>query len=189
MQNINHFLIFSNTYNPKHTPPPPKKKNPPTTNPLKKIRVLRVLPKIPHHKIPLKKIRVLRAAPSAPKKLSQKIHHPQKIRVLRAAPSAPKIPTLKKSECSELLRVLPKKLSPQKKSPPKAPHPLPIFAPIVRYSALPSPLPSPINPHTILSLPHAPPHTIFASKKTQISHVHKHNAFQFRLRNRNISSS
>ncbi|MDY4899478.1 MAG: hypothetical protein SO194_01580, partial [Sodaliphilus sp.] len=36
MQNINHFLIFSNTYNPKHTPPPPKKKNPPTTNPLKK---------------------------------------------------------------------------------------------------------------------------------------------------------
>ena len=117
------------------------------------------------------KIRVLRAAPSAPKKLSQKIHHPQKIRVLRAAPSAPK-----------------KAIAP-KKSPPKAPHPLPSQAPIVRYSALPSPLPSPINPHTILSLPHDPPHTIFASKKSQISHAHKHNAFQFRLRNRNISSS
>lgn len=50
MQNINHFLIFSNTFNPKHTPPPPKKKN---------------LPK----KIPSKKIRVLRAAPSAQKKI------------------------------------------------------------------------------------------------------------------------
>lgn len=29
MQNINHFLIFSNTYNPKHTLPPPKKRIPP----------------------------------------------------------------------------------------------------------------------------------------------------------------
>ena len=48
MQNINHFLIFSNTFNPKPTPPPPKKR-------------------IPHPKIPSKKIRVLRAAPSAPK--------------------------------------------------------------------------------------------------------------------------
>lgn len=28
MQNINHFLIFSNTFNPKPTPPPPKKRNP-----------------------------------------------------------------------------------------------------------------------------------------------------------------
>ncbi|MDY4613641.1 MAG: hypothetical protein SO575_08165 [Sodaliphilus sp.] len=58
MQNINHFLIFSNTYNPKHTPPPPKKRIPPPQIPSKKIRVLRVLraapsaPKIPHHKIP-----------------------------------------------------------------------------------------------------------------------------------------
>lgn len=58
MQNINHFLIFSNTYNPKHTPPPPKKKNPPTTNPLKKnpsapscSELLRVLPKSPTKKI------------------------------------------------------------------------------------------------------------------------------------------
>ncbi|MDD7500715.1 MAG: hypothetical protein SPK60_08180, partial [Sodaliphilus sp.] len=58
MQNINHFLIFSNTYNPKHTPPPPKKKNPPTTNPLKKTprapscsEPLRVLPKSPTKKI------------------------------------------------------------------------------------------------------------------------------------------
>ena len=49
MQNINHFLIFSNTYNPKHTPPPPQKKE----SPHKKIRVLRAAPsapKIPHHK-------------------------------------------------------------------------------------------------------------------------------------------
>ena len=133
---------------------------------------------------------MLRAAPSC-SEYSQN-PHPQKIRVLRAAPSAPsapqKSPPLKKSECSKLLRVLPKKLSsknphpqnpscsecsellrvlkksyrqkihhPQKirvlraapsapkkaiapkKSPPKAPHPLPIFAPIVRYSALPPP--------------------------------------------------
>lgn len=28
MQNINHFLIFANTFNPKHTPPPPKKESP-----------------------------------------------------------------------------------------------------------------------------------------------------------------
>lgn len=48
MQNINHFLIFSNTFNPKHTPPPPKKRIPP-----KKIRVLRVAPSAP--KIPTKK--------------------------------------------------------------------------------------------------------------------------------------
>lgn len=64
MQNINHFLIFSNTYNPKHTPPPPQKKespqknpscsqNPPPQNPLKKSEcseLLRVLPKSPHQK-------------------------------------------------------------------------------------------------------------------------------------------
>lgn len=36
MQNINHFLIFSNTFNPKHTPRPPKKRIPTTKNPLKK---------------------------------------------------------------------------------------------------------------------------------------------------------
>lgn len=36
MQNINHFLIFSNTFNPKHTPTTPQKKNPPPKNPLKK---------------------------------------------------------------------------------------------------------------------------------------------------------
>lgn len=50
MQNINHFLIFSNTYNPKHPPPPPKKESP-----QKKIRVLRVLPKIPTQKSPTTK--------------------------------------------------------------------------------------------------------------------------------------
>lgn len=36
MQNINHFLIFSNTFNPKHTPPPPKKRIPSKKIPLKK---------------------------------------------------------------------------------------------------------------------------------------------------------
>ncbi len=36
MQNINHFLIFSNTYNPKRTPPPHQKKNPPTKIPPQK---------------------------------------------------------------------------------------------------------------------------------------------------------
>ena len=64
MQNINHFLIFSNTFNPKHTPRPPKKRIPPKKSP-QKIRVLRaapscsellrVLQKIPHQKIPPKK--------------------------------------------------------------------------------------------------------------------------------------
>ena len=85
MQNINHFLIFSNTYNPKHPPPPTKKKeSPPNKIPSKKIRVLRAAPsapKIPHHKIPSKKIRVLRvlrAAPSAPKIPHQKNPPPQK---------------------------------------------------------------------------------------------------------------
>ena len=63
MQNINHFLIFSNTYNPKHTPPPPpKKKESPHKNPPTKksecselLRVLRVLPKIPTKKSPHQK--------------------------------------------------------------------------------------------------------------------------------------
>ena len=162
-----------------------------------KIRVLRAAPSAPQKSPPLKKsecskllrvlpkkaivqksppskselLRVLRAAPSAPKKLSQKIHHPQKIRVLRAAPSAPK-----------------KAIAP-KKSPPKAPHPLPSQAPIVRYSALPSPLPSPNkSPHHFVIAPRPTTHYL-CFQKSQISHVHKHNAFQFRLRNRNISSS
>ncbi|MDD7018705.1 MAG: hypothetical protein PUI32_09285, partial [Bacteroidales bacterium] len=61
---------------------PQKKESPPTKSPQKKSecselhRVLRVLPKIPHHKIPLKKIRVLRAAPKSPsttKKAKKKI--------------------------------------------------------------------------------------------------------------------
>ena len=154
---------------------------------------------------------MLRAAPSC-SEYSQN-PHPQKIRVLRAAPSAPsapqKSPPLKKSECSkllrvlpkkaivqksppsksELLRVLPKKLSSQKNPHPKPPHPLPKPSTNSALQRLTITSSKPQNPHTILSLPHAPPHTIFASKKSQISHAHKHNAFQFRLRNRNISSS
>ena len=159
--------------------------------------MLRAAPSAPQKSPPLKKSECSKLLRVLPKKLSSKNPHPQNpscsecselLRVLQK--SYRKKSTIpKKSECSELLRVLPKKLSPQKN-----PHPKPLIlsqsqAPIVRYSALPSPLPSPINPHTILSLPHAPPHTIFASKKSQISHAHKHNAFQFRLRNRNISSS
>ena len=35
MQNINHFLIFSNTFNPKHTPTPPKKESPTQKSPQK----------------------------------------------------------------------------------------------------------------------------------------------------------
>lgn len=62
MQNINHFLIFSNTYNPKHTPPPQKKESP-------------------------KKIRVLRAAPSAQKKSPQKKSEcSEPLRVLHKSP-------------------------------------------------------------------------------------------------------
>lgn len=50
MQNINHFLIFSNTFNPKHTPPPPKKRIPTKKSPQKKSEcseLLRVLQKSP----------------------------------------------------------------------------------------------------------------------------------------------
>lgn len=57
MQNINHFLIFSNTFNPKHTPRPPKKRIP-QKNPLKKSEcseLLRVLPKSPPQNPPPKK--------------------------------------------------------------------------------------------------------------------------------------
>ena len=66
MQNINHFLIFSNTYNPKHPPTTPQKKNPPSKkipskNPLKKSPQ-----KIPS-KNPLKKNPSAPSAPSAPK--------------------------------------------------------------------------------------------------------------------------
>ena len=114
-------------------------------------------------------LRVLRAAPSAPKKLSQKIHHPQKIRVLRAAPSAPK-----------------KAIAP-KKSPPKAPHPLP--KPSTNSALQRLTTTSPIkSPHHFVIAPRPTTHYL-CFQKSQISHVHKHNAFQFRLRNRNISSS
>ena len=134
-------------------------------------------------------LRVLRAAPSAPKKLSQKIHHPQKIRVLRVAPSTPKIPTLKKSECSELLRVLPKKLSPQKNPHPKPPHPLPKPSTNSALQRLTITSTKPHkSPHHFVIAPRPTTHYL-CFQKSQISHVHKHNAFQFRLRNRNISSS
>lgn len=71
MQNINHFLIFSNTFNPKPTPPPPKKKNPlKKKNPPKKRIPLKKNPSapscsecsknphpvIPHHQKAKKKI-------------------------------------------------------------------------------------------------------------------------------------
>ena len=49
MQNINHFLIFSNTYNPKHTPTTPPKKSP-SKNP--SAPSCSECSKNPHHKIP-----------------------------------------------------------------------------------------------------------------------------------------
>lgn len=49
MQNINHFLIFSNTFNPKHTPPPPKKESP-QKNP--SAPSCSECSKNPHHKNP-----------------------------------------------------------------------------------------------------------------------------------------
>lgn len=129
MQNINHFLIFSNTYNPKHPPTPQKKES-------------------PHHKSPQKK-----------------------------------------SECSELLRVLPKKLSPQKNPHPKPPHPLPKPSTNSALQRLTITSPKPHkSPHHFVIAPRPTTHYL-CFQKSQISHVHKHNAFQFRLRNRNISSS
>ena len=61
MQNINHFLIFSNTFN-------PKKETPTQKSPQKKIRVLRAAPSAPinpHKKIPTQK-NPLKKNPSAP---------------------------------------------------------------------------------------------------------------------------
>ena len=135
---------------------------------------------------------MLRAAPSC-SEYSQN-PHPQKIRVLRAAPSAPKsyrkkstIP--KKSECSELLRVLPKKLSPQKNPHPKPPHPLPKPSTNSALQRLTITSSKPHkSPHHFVIAPRPTTHYL-CFQKSQISHVHKHNAFQFRLRNRNISSS
>ena len=137
---------------------------------------------------------MLRAAPSC-SEYSQN-PHPQKIRVLRvlrvlrAAPSAPqKSPPLKKSECSELLRVLPKKLSPQKNPHPKPPHPLPKPSTNSALQRLTITSPKPHkSPHHFVIAPRPTTHYL-CFQKSQISHVHKHNAFQFRLRNRNISSS
>ena len=44
------------------------------------------------------------------------------------------------------------------------------------------------SPHHFVIAPRPTTHYL-CFQKSQISHVHKHNAFQFRLRNRNISSS
>ena len=76
----------------------------------------------------------------------------------------PKIPTKKirvAPSCSELLRAAPS--APQKAIVQNAPH------------------------HFVIA-PRPTTHYL-CFQKSQISHVHKHNAFQFRLRNRNISSS
>ena len=132
-------------------------------------------------------LRVAPSAPSAPQKspplkksecskllqksYRQKIHHPQKIRVLRAAPSAPK-----------------KAIAP-KKSPPKAPHPLPKPSTNSALQRLTITSTKPHkSPHHFVIAPRPTTHYL-CFQKSQISHVHKHNAFQFRLRNRNISSS
>lgn len=63
MQNINHFLIFSNTFNPKHTPPPPKKRIPSKKSECSEpLRVLQKSPpkesppQNPHHQKAKKKI-------------------------------------------------------------------------------------------------------------------------------------
>ena len=44
------------------------------------------------------------------------------------------------------------------------------------------------SPHHFVIAPRPTTHYL-CFQKSQISHAHKHNAFQFRLRNRNISSS
>ena len=149
---------------------------------------------------------MLRVAPSC-SEYSQN-PHPQKIRVLRAAPSAPqKSPPLKKSECSKLLRVLPKKLSSKNPHPQnpscsecsellrvlkksyrqKIHHPQKIRVLRVAPSA-PKKAIAQNAPHHFVIAPRPTTHYL-CFQKSQISHVHKHNAFQFRLRNRNISSS
>ena len=154
MQNINHFLIFSNTYNPKHPPTPQKKES-------------------PHHKSPQKK--------------SECSECSELLRVLQKS-YRKKSTTLKKSECSELLRVLPKKLSPKKiptQSPSSSPKPSTNSA--LQRLTITSTKPHK-SPHHFVIAPRPTTHYL-CSQKSQISHVHKHNAFQFRLRNRNISSS
>ena len=77
MQNINHFLIFSNTYNPKHTPPPPKKKNPPQQNPLKKNPSAPSAPSAPKNPPPQNPPQKNPSAPSC-SECSQKPLHPKK---------------------------------------------------------------------------------------------------------------
>ena len=80
MQNINHFLIFSNTYNPKHPPTPHKKKNPPPTkSPQKKSECSECSEcsqKSPTTKSPSKKSECSELLPKAPpttKKAKKKI--------------------------------------------------------------------------------------------------------------------
>ena len=133
---------------------------------------------------------MLRAAPSC-SEYSQN-PHPQKIRALRAAPSAqkklsPKNPPPSKnpsapscSECSQK-SYRPKKIPTQ--SPSSSPN-LCTNSALQRLTTT-----SPIkSPHHFVIAPRPTTHYL-CFQKSQISHAHKHNAFQFRLRNRNISSS
>ena len=154
--------------------PSAPQKSPPLKN-SECSKLLRVLPKKlssknPHPQNPScsecsELLRVLK------KSYRQKIHHPQKIRVLRAAPSAPK-----------------KAIAP-KKSPPKAPHPLPKPSTNSALQRLTITSTKPHkSPHHFVIAPRPTTHYL-CFQKSQISHVHKHNAFQFRLRNRNVSSS
>ena len=126
--------------------------------------------------------------PSAPScsecsECSPKIPTPQKIRVLQAAPSAPKKAIVQKSppSKSELLRVLKKSYRQ------KIHHPQKIRVLRVAPSA-PKKAIAQNAPHHFVIAPRPTTHYL-CFQKSQISHVHKHNAFQFRLRNRNISSS
>ena len=138
---------------------------------------------------------MLQAAPSAPKKAIVQKSPPSKselLRVLRAAPSAqkklsPKNPPSPKnpsapscSECSQK-SYRPKKIPTQ--SPSSSPN-LCTNSALQRLTTT-----SPIkSPHHFVIAPRPTTHYL-CFQKSQISHVHKHNAFQFRLRNRNISSS
>ena len=135
------------------------------------------------------KIRVLRAAPSC-SEYSQN-PHPQKIRVLRAAPSAPsapqKSPPLKKSECSECSECSQKSYRPKIPTQSPSSSPKPSTNSALQRLTITSTKPHK-SPHHFVIAPRPTTHYL-CFQKSQISHVHKHNAFQFRLRNRNISSS
>ena len=71
MQNINHFLIFSNTFNPKHPHHPPKKESPTQKSP-QKIRVLQSAPSAPIRSECSELLRVLRELPKSPTQKAKK---------------------------------------------------------------------------------------------------------------------